>query len=266
MPQISCRPVRQQFDMGNPFLLGALSAFQSVFNKPREEQVRLYADPGFREAVRSELSTRPMLEGMFERMRLLDATTPQGRAEVESGRSIGEIAQDRGASGLETLLDLAVADEGLLVDTEVANFEVEGVRNLLQDGRFLVGLGDGGAHVDMLCDACYPTHLLARWVRDRQALSLEDGVRMLTSVPAGFFGIRDRGRIAEGLAADLVLFDPETVDVHEAEYVDDLPGGGRRLVARADGIGATVVNGRVLMRDGEHAGGLPGQILRSGAA
>ncbi len=265
VPQISCRPLRQQFDMGNPFLLGALTAFQTVFNKSREEQVQLYADAGFRDAVRKEMEGRPIIEGLFERMRLIDAASPRGQAEVESGRSMAEIGRERGTGGLEALLDLAVEDGGVLVDTEVANFETEGVRNLLQDGRFLVGLGDGGAHVDMLCDACYPTYLLARWVRERQALSLEEGVRLLTTVPAGFFGIRDRGRIAEGLAADLVLFDPDTVDAVEAEYVDDLPGGARRLVSRAEGIHATVVNGGLLMRDGEHQGELPGQILRSGA-
>jgi N-acyl-D-aspartate/D-glutamate deacylase len=115
----------------------------------------------------------------------------------------------------------------------------------------------------MLCDACYPTFLLGRWVRERQALSLEEGVRQLTSVPADFWGVRERGRLAEGLAADLVLFDPDTIDTLDAEYVHDLPGGARRLVARAKGVHYTIVAGQVLMRDGEHQGPLPGRVLRS---
>ena len=266
VPQISCRPLKQQFEMSNPFLLGALTAFQPVFNKSREEQVRMYADAGFRKAVHEEMAGRPIIRDLFERMRLIDASTPAGRAEVESGRSMAEIGRASGISGLDAMLDLAVADAGILVDMEIANFEIEGVRNLLQDGRFLVGLGDGGAHVDMLCDACYPTYLLAKWVREREALTLEEGVRLLTSVPAGFFGIADRGRIAKGLAADLVLFDPDRIDALDAEYAADLPGGARRLLSRAEGVHSTIVNGQVLMRDGEHQGALPGRVLRSGAA
>jgi N-acyl-D-aspartate/D-glutamate deacylase len=115
----------------------------------------------------------------------------------------------------------------------------------------------------MLCDSPYATYLLGRWVRERQAMTLEEAVRRLTSDPARFFGIPKRGRIAEGLAADLVLFDPHTVNAHEPEYVHDLPGGGKRFVAYADGIKATIVGGEILYQDGQHQGGLPGQVLRS---
>ena len=115
----------------------------------------------------------------------------------------------------------------------------------------------------MLCDAGYATYLLGRWVRERQVLTLEEGVRRLTSVPADFFGIPKRGRIAPGLVADLTLFDADTVDAKDPEYVWDLPGGGKRFVAKATGIQATVVSGQVLYQDGEYQGGLPGQVLRS---
>jgi N-acyl-D-aspartate/D-glutamate deacylase len=264
VPQISCRPLRQQFDLRNPFLLGALDSFRPVFNKTPEEQQRIYRDPGFRAAANAEIATRPVFESMFERTRLIDARHAPAQALVAARTTIAELGRKNGSTGLDALLDVAVADElGITVDCEVANYELEGVRNLLQDGRFLVGLSDGGAHVDMLCDACYPTFLLGRWVRERQALTLEDGVRRLTSVPADFWGIRDRGRLAPGLAADLVVFDPDTVDTHDAEYVYDLPGGARRLVARASGVHYTIVAGEVLMRDGEHQGPLPGKVLRS---
>jgi N-acyl-D-amino-acid deacylase len=115
----------------------------------------------------------------------------------------------------------------------------------------------------MLCDAPYATYLLGRWVRERQALTLEEAVRRLTLEPARFFGIPKRGRIGQGMAADLVLFDPDTVDAHDPEYVYDLPGGAKRFVAYADGIKATIVSGAVLYQDDEYQGGLPGQVLRS---
>jgi N-acyl-D-aspartate/D-glutamate deacylase len=115
----------------------------------------------------------------------------------------------------------------------------------------------------MLCDAGYATYLLGRWVRENQVLTLEEGVRRLTSVPADLFGIPKRGRIAPGLVADLTLFDPDTVDAKDPEYVWDLPGGGKRFVAKAKGIKTTVVSGQILYQDGEHQGGLPGKVLRS---
>jgi N-acyl-D-aspartate/D-glutamate deacylase len=266
VPQISCRPLRQQFDLRNPFLLGALDAFRPVFNKPAEEQLRIYRDPAFRAAANAEIAKRPVFDSMWQRTRLIDGRGPAAQALVAARTTLAELARKNGSSGLDALLDTAIADDlGITVDCEVANYELEGVRNLLQDGRFLVGLSDGGAHVDMLCDACYPTYLLGRWVRQRQALTLEEGVRQLTTVPADFWGIADRGRLAPGLAADLVIFDPATVDTHDAEYVHDLPGGARRLVARASGIHHTIVAGQVLMRDGEHQGPLPGRVLRSGS-
>jgi N-acyl-D-aspartate/D-glutamate deacylase len=252
--------------MRNPFLMGTLNSFRPVFNKDAEEQLRIYADPGFRKQFREELATRPIIRDMFARMRLIDAQAEAVRRHVASRKTVAEIARERGADPAETMLDLAIEDRlGVTIDAEVANFEPQGVRNLLQDGRFLIGLSDGGAHVDMLLDACYTTYLLGRWVRERQVLTLEEGVRRLTSVPADFFGIPRRGRIAPGMAADLTLFDPDTVDAGDPEYVWDLPGGGRRFVSQARGVEATIVGGEVLFRRGEYQGGRPGQVLRSQA-
>jgi N-acyl-D-aspartate/D-glutamate deacylase len=137
------------------------------------------------------------------------------------------------------------------------------VRPLVTDPRVLIGLSDGGAHVDQLCDAGYATYLLGKWARERQALSLPAAVRRLTSEVADFFGIRDRGRIAPGQAADLVLLDPDTVDDVEPEYVRDLPGGAKRLVSRAVGVHATLVAGQVVFESGRHTGAWPGTVLRS---
>jgi N-acyl-D-aspartate/D-glutamate deacylase len=129
----------------------------------------------------------------------------------------------------------------------------------------MIGLSDGGAHVDMLCNTGYPTYLLGTWVRDREAMSWERAIQRLTSEPAHFFGLYDRGVIAAGKAADLVVFDPHTVAAGEKEMLHDLPAGERRFVQQAQGIQRVVVNGVVLFAEGKHRGALPGRIARPGA-
>jgi N-acyl-D-aspartate/D-glutamate deacylase len=129
----------------------------------------------------------------------------------------------------------------------------------------MVGLSDGGAHVDMLCDAGYCTYLLGTWVRERQAMSLEQAVKRITSEPADFFGIKGRGRLLPGMAADVVVFDYNTVGSNKrGEMRNDLPGGGRRLVMPARGIEHVLVNGHSLYNQGKPSEGLHGQVLRSG--
>ena len=264
VPQVSCRPLRIQFNMRNPFIFAIFSAWHPVFNKSAEEQLQIYGDPGFRQAFRAEMDRRRIFAGQWGRMTLIDAKSDEVQVHVASKKTVAQIARDQGKDPIDAFLDLAIADKlELLFDLQAINFEPEGVKNLVSDPRFLIGLSDGGAHVDMLCDAGYATYLLGRWVRERQVLTLEEGVRRLTSVPADFFGIPKRGRIAPGLVADLTLFDADTVDAKDPEYVWDLPGGGKRFVAKATGIQATVVSGQVLYQDGEYQGGLPGQVLRS---
>lgn len=264
VPQVSCRPVRVQFNMRNPFIFAIFSAWHPVFNKSLEEQMRIYADPGFRQTFREEMDRRRIFAGQWGRMVIIDAKSPEVQAHVASKKTVAQIARDQGKEPIDAFLDLAIADElELLFDLQAFNFEPEGVKNLVSDPRFLIGLSDGGAHVDMLCDVGYATYLLGRWVRENQVLTLEEGVRRLTSVPADFFGIPKRGRIAQGLVADLTLFDPDTVNAKDPEYVWDLPGGGKRFIAKSAGIKTTIVSGQVLYQDDEYQGGLPGQVLRS---
>ena len=135
---------------------------------------------------------------------------------------------------------------------------------LLNNPSILIGLGDGGAHVDMLCDAGYPTYLLGTWVRERGVMTLEEAVRRLTSDPADLFGIRDRGRLLPGLAADLAIFDPASVgSSNRGERRHDLPGGGKRMVMPSRGIRYTIVNGAVTYADGALTGAAAGRVLRS---
>src|SRR5260221_11883772 len=128
------------------------------------------------------------------------------------GKSVAAIAKERGKDGLDTFLDLAIEDDLQLQYTyELFNATEERIPDLITDPRVMVGLSDGGAHVDMLCDAGYCTYLLGTWVRDKQSMSLERAIKRLTSEPADFFGIKNRGRLIPGMAADVVVFDQNTV-------------------------------------------------------
>ena len=182
-------------------------------------------------------------------------------------RTVAEVARERGQHPAETMIDLALArDLDLFFLQPVANEDQDYALELMRHPRAVVTFSDSGAHVSQLMDASLQTHLLYHWVRRKQAFTLEQAVRMLTLVPATLWGFADRGLIREGMAADLVVFDPETIAAEMPEVVDDLPSGARRLVQRTRGIAATVVNGEVLLRDGKHTGALPGQLLRGPVA
>jgi N-acyl-D-amino-acid deacylase len=127
----------------------------------------------------------------------------------------------------------------------------------------MLGGSDGGAHVKFICQVTYSSYLLSHWVRDKRALSLEAAVRRLTWEPAALLGLRDRGLLREGLAADVVVFDPDQVAPGPREEAADLPENATRIVRRARGYRATLVNGRIVHRDGEPTGSLPGRVLRA---
>jgi len=178
---------------------------------------------------------------------------------------VAEIAAQRGVDGVDALLDVTLEDD---LENEFTvqswNTRVDRMTELLNDKSVLLGLGDGGAHLDMLCDSGYPTYVLGTWVRERKVLTLEEAVRRMTSDPADFFGIKDRGRIAPGMAADIVIFDPATVGMEgRAERLHDLPGGAKRMVKRSRGIEYTLVNGEVTWEKGALTGASSGRVLRS---
>jgi N-acyl-D-amino-acid deacylase len=178
-------------------------------------------------------------------------------------RSLSEVARERGCDPVEAMIDLALArDFDLFFLQPIANEDQDVALELMRHPRAVVTFSDSGAHVSQLMDASLQTHLLSHWVRRRQAFTLEQAVRMLTLVPATYWGFADRGLVREGFAADLVVFDPDTIAPEMPEVVHDLPAGARRLVQRCRGVAATVVNGEVLLREGKHTGALPGRLLR----
>ena len=178
-------------------------------------------------------------------------------------KSVAEIAQARGVDPVEAMIDLGLeTDMDVFFLQPIANENQEVALELIKNPRTVVTFSDSGAHVSQLMDASLQTHLLAHWVRAKQALTLEEAVRMLTFDTATMWGFSDRGLVREDMAADLVVFDPDTIAAEMPEVVNDLPAGARRLIQRCRGIAATVVNGEILLRDGKHTGALPGKLLR----
>lgn len=178
-------------------------------------------------------------------------------------RSVAEIATALQKDPVEVIIDMAL-DKHLkqFFLQPIANENQDHVLEMMQHPRSVVTFSDSGAHVSQIMDSSLQTHLLAYWVRAKQALTLEEAVRMLSFVPASHWGLSGRGMLREGWAADVIVFNPEHIAPMMPELAYDLPAGARRLKQKSTGLLATVVNGQVLLRQNEHTGALPGQLLR----
>jgi N-acyl-D-amino-acid deacylase len=265
-PQMNPRPVTQFYTFRNPFLFSEMPSWKGAFNRTVEEQIALYRSAQFREAFRDDLKAgRGLLfRGQWDRLHVTRVETEQNKQFLN--KSLQEIAAELHKDPLDVLLDLAVEEKTALgVTVSIINSDPEAVGKLLTLPNVLVGLSDAGAHVDQHCEAGVPTYILHEWVHKRQVLTLEEGVRRITSELADFLGLRTKGRVAQGMDADLVLFDPATVKPYPSEWVNDLPGGKPRLIERAEGIAYTLVNGEILFAHNQYQGGLPGRIVRSKA-
>ena len=264
IPQVSCRPLMFEFQMKEPFIFESMPVFQPVSAADLEGKKRIYRDPDFRRRFKETFGSA-VLSGRWERTWIAASRTATNLEE----RTVSDVATSRGVDPVDLVLDLSLAEN---LETRfrmaVVNTDENAVGELLQHPATMLGLSDAGAHASQLCDACFATDLLARWVREKKTLSLEQAVRMLTSRPAEVFGLHDRGRLARGVPADVVIFDPERVGASPLRRVQDLPAGADRLVSEATGIDAVIVNGTVLRREGrdalDPAGPLPGRVLRSG--
>jgi N-acyl-D-aspartate/D-glutamate deacylase len=267
VPQVGCRPLELRFDFRGPcFGLENNTFWRPILHEPIEARRAKLAREEFRSQLRGyDASFKALLTPSWERMFLRVPALESHRALVDV--SVAEIARGRGVHPVDAFLDLVLA--GDLADqwgVEVLNADEKGVGELIASPGAVIALSDAGAHVDTLCDQGYTSYLLGHWVRELGALRLEDAVRLLSSRPAALYGLADRGLLAPGKAADVVLFDPKTVAMRPTEVVDDLPGGQRRLVQRAEGIPWVLVNGRPVVERGEPTGELPGKVLRGGRA
>ena len=266
VPQVTCRPLSVQVNLRNPFIFANLECWNPAFNKSAEEQAALYRDPEFRRAWRKTFEQPRVFPGKWDRVDIQEVSSPS--LKKYEGKTVDEVARERGKDGLDTFLDLAIEDDlNIQYVMALFNADEKRVAELITHPNTMIGLSDGGAHVDMLCDAGYCTYLLGTWVREKQLMPIERAVQRITSEPAQFFGVPNRGVLAEGMAADIAIFDATTIgSPKRPEMRYDLPGGGRRLVVPAQGVMHTVVNGEVLYADQQHTGDLPGQVLRAGAA
>ncbi len=241
-----------------------LPAWRELRALPLDEQRRRLRDPAVRRRLVDASGERDGRRPVGTEARPADYDWLLVFDTVEGPhRTVAEVARERGQHPAETMIDLALArDLDLFFLQPIANEDQDYALELMRHPRAVTTFSDSGAHVSQLMDSSLQTHLLSHWVRRTQAFTLEQAVRMLTLVPATLWGFSDRGLVREGFAADLVVFDPETIAAEMPEVVDDLPAGARRLVQRTRGIAATVVNGEVLLRDGKHTGALPGRLLR----
>ncbi|MEL0112605.1 MAG: amidohydrolase family protein [Rickettsiales bacterium] len=176
--------------------------------------------------------------------------------------SVDELARQRNRHPVEIMIDMALENENLVFVQPLVNEKPEEVLGMLKHPRTLATFSDSGAHVCQEMGSSLQTHLLCYWVREKQAFTLEEAVRMLTFDNASAWEIGDRGLIRTGMAADIVVFDADTVQPALPTVETDLPGGARRLVQKAEGIAATVVNGRITLRDGKATGVHSGQVIK----
>lgn len=253
-------------------ILDALPGWADLFGLPLAERLAALRDPATRrrldEGARSPDAGVIGALARWKHLRVVETFSPE-TAPYE-GLTVGEIAERTGAEPFDALCDVVIADglrtglsPGMLPESD----ELWRTRaEVWRDPRTVVGASDAGAHLDMMCGATYSSFLVGEAVRDRELLTMEEAVHQLTAVPARLYGLVDRGVLAEGVHADITIFDPATVGPRPERTRDDLPGGASRLVAEADGIEHVLVNGVEIVRAGAFTGATPGTVLRSGEA
>ncbi|CAN5323640.1 amidohydrolase family protein [soil metagenome] len=268
IPQVSCRPLNFEFTFAEPFIFDVMKFMNELAvaeAKAPGTRRRAYADPSWREKLRSEVT--PLFRNWWDRVVI--AWAPSHKELEEQPLTVA--ATKLGKDPVDLALDIALAsDLQARFRMAVMNFDEKEVAELITDPNTIIALSDAGAHASQLCDACYSTYLLGHWVRERKVFTVEQAVHNLTQRPAEMFGITDRGVLADGKPADVVVFDPKTVGPGPLKRVYDLPAGADRLVSEAHGIDAVIVNGKLIRRDGKDTvaanDALPGRLLRNGRA
>jgi N-acyl-D-aspartate/D-glutamate deacylase len=256
---ISCCPLSMDFTLHSPYTFEGLESWQPALPLEGAAYAAKLKDKGFRDAVRAELQ-RPahfrLFNAQWDQVEVVESANRQAEQ-----HTIGELARAAGKDPLDFMLDLALGEKlDTVFNAMLLNSDETAVGEMLRHPASLVSLSDAGAHLTFFNDAGFGLHLLGHWVRERGALELEDAVRRLTSAPAQLFGIRGRGVLMSGYAADLMLFDPATVGRGAKLRVFDLPGGHPRLTTPALGVHGVWVNGV------RHLETLPGRVLREFSA
>jgi N-acyl-D-aspartate/D-glutamate deacylase len=267
-PQGTCSPLTSTFAITNGFVFGRYKAWRRILEAKPSEWRGIMADPGFRADFRESVRHTALFNGNVVPLRVKRVATPA--LQHFAGKSVVEMARDTGKDVIDAFFDLVLADD-LRTEfmTATMNTDAGSVAEIFNHPSAVLGLSDAGAHITQFSEAGQTSQLLGHWVRERQALSIETAVRLITSRPAEIFGIPDRGRLAPGLAADVTVFDPTTIACHEEEIVHDMPDGGPRFIARSSGIQWSFVGGQPVIRDGRipepQAVSGAGKVIRAGA-
>ena len=267
-PMCSPNRVTQDFTMKNSQVFRGLPTWHPILLKSEEEKLKLYADPAIRaklheEAVVNKPDSAVGISKTWWNYIWVNQPVLEKNKWMQF-KSIGEIADKQGKRVIDAFLDLVVEEklETRFLQAE-NNIDDEALKKILNHPNAVIGLGDGGAHVQFHGGYGYLTKLLGEWVREKQVMTLEQAVRRLTFESASTFGLYDRGLLRPGMAADITMFDPATVKCGHETVVHDFPGGAWRIKESAEGIFGTVVNGQVLYEEGKYTGALPGKVLRN---
>jgi N-acyl-D-aspartate/D-glutamate deacylase len=251
----------------NPFL--GHPSFAAIANLPFEQKIAALRDPSLRQRLLSERCVDPALERRVARWDRIFPLTDSPDYEPSREGSIAAQAAREGRDPADLGYDLVLADNGrALFYRPLSNYSygnLDSVHDMLAHDSTIVGLGDGGAHVGILCDSSAISTMLTHWTRDRSRgakFSLPWAIKRITRDSAQAIGLRDRGVVAAGFKADLNVIDYDRLRLRKPEVVYDLPSGGRRLIQRADGYTATILSGVVVHRDGQATGALPGRLVR----
>jgi N-acyl-D-aspartate/D-glutamate deacylase len=263
--QTHSRGITNIFSFRSHLPFDRIGEWQRVRSLPPVEQERALADSDTRRSlVRSANAAGLTVHGPgkpvadFESMWIFDHPTGDNRLMADEARA-------RGVDPVELMIDLALGSElnQLFLQARCRTDDDE-LLNLMRHARTVMTFSDSGAHVTRVSDSSLQTYLLGQWVRERQAFSLEEGIRMVTLAPAQAWGFSDRGLIREGLVADLNVLNPETIEPELPYLAFDLPKGAARLIQKSRGIAATIVGGEVTLRKGESTGATPGVLIRAG--
>jgi N-acyl-D-amino-acid deacylase len=267
-PMCSPNRVTQDFTMKNTQVFRGLPTWHPILLMADEEKLRLYADPEIRaklheEAVVNKPDAAVGISKTWWNYIWVNEPVLEKNKWMQF-KSVGQIAEAQKKGVVDAFLDLVVEEqlETRFLQAE-NNIDDEALSKILTHPNAVIGLGDGGAHVQFHGGYGYITKLLGEWVREKQVMSLEQAVRRLTFDSASTFGLYDRGLLRPGLAADIAIFDPATVKCGKEEVVHDFPAGGWRIKETSEGVSHTIVNGQVLLEDKKHTGALPGRVLRN---
>ena len=261
-----CTRLDQQFNLTivNPF--EHLPTWKEVLSQPREDAMELLRKTDVRATLKQEMDDKEAKTPDHRKFaRVVFLKSPTGKYAEFEQMSLGEIAQKTGKHFVDVMIDMSL-DEGLLSELAIqgrANGDSKAVRELINGPYSLAGISDAGAHTDRLSGSYFSTYLMAHWVRDEGAMTLEDAVRRLTSMPAGVYGISDRGTLEAGKAGDVAVFDLDALNWSPAERFSDFPGGEDRLGTRAEGYEHLIVDGEEVYTGTQDTGARPGQLLRA---